>query len=82
MKSLILAGIILGLTVAASHAEDHSEARESARVRAVLFDSGHMAVGKIQDLMNNPAKAGKGFTPAVPCAPRQLVKSMEGDNDC
>ncbi|HSN03754.1 MAG TPA: DUF3365 domain-containing protein [Nitrospira sp.] len=65
MKSLILAGIIVGLTVAASLAEEQSEARETARLLAVLFDSGRVAVGKNQDLINDPAKGDKGFTPAV-----------------
>ena len=32
---------------------------------AVLFDSGRVAVGKNQDLINDPAKDDKGFTPAV-----------------
>ena len=61
----ILASLLLGIFTTMGYAADHDDAREAARLLAVLFDSGRVAVGKNQDLINDPAKGDKGFTPAV-----------------
>ena len=65
IQRVILTCILLGIPVSSSYAEEHSDEREAARLLAVLFDSGRVAVGKNQDLLNDPAKGDKGFTPAV-----------------
>lgn len=65
IKSLIMTCIVLCATVTSSYAEEHNESQETARLLAVLFDSGRVAVGRNQDLLNDPAKGEKGFTPSV-----------------
>ena len=65
IQRVILTCILLGIPVSSSYAEEHSDEREAARLLAVLFDSGRVAVGKNQDLINDPAKGDKGFTPAL-----------------
>ena len=44
-------------------AED--DVRESARLLAILLDSGRVAIGRNQELINDPDKGDKGFTPEV-----------------
>ena len=46
-------------------AERESEVRESARLLAVLLDSGRVAIGRNQELINDSTKGDKGFTPEV-----------------
>jgi uncharacterized protein DUF3365 len=67
IKSLIMmACILLSVTISfSSNGEERNEVREAARLLAVLFDSGRVAVAKNQDLLNDPTKGEKGFTPAV-----------------
>jgi general secretion pathway protein A len=65
IQRIIFASLLLGLSVTAGYAAEHNDAQEAARLLAVLFDSGRVAVGKNQDLINDPAKGDKGFTPAV-----------------
>lgn len=46
-------------------AKEESNVRESARLLAVLLDSGRVAIGRNQELINDPDKGDKGFTPEV-----------------
>ena len=45
--------------------EKEAEVRESGRLLAVLLDSGRVVIGQNQDLINDPEKGNKGFTPEV-----------------
>jgi general secretion pathway protein A len=44
-------------------AAGEDDVRESARLLAVLLDSGRVAIGRSQELINDPDKGDKGFTP-------------------
>ena len=58
--------VIVCLAGAASaHAGSDGEATETGRLLAILLDSGRVAVGLHQDLINDPAKGNKNFTPAL-----------------
>ena len=57
--------VILGSPALWVLAEGESEVRESARLLAVLLDSGRVAIGRNQELINDPTKADKGLTPEV-----------------
>jgi len=46
-------------------AAGEDDVRESARLLAVLLDSGRMAIGRNQELINDPDRGDKGFTPEV-----------------
>lgn len=66
------AGIILGVcaamlgaSVSFATAEQESEVREAGRLLAVLLDSGRVVIGRNQELINDPDKGDKGFTPGV-----------------
>ena len=50
---------------ASAYADDNGNATETGRLLAILLDSGRVAVGLHQDLINDPAKANKHFTPAA-----------------
>lgn len=63
IRTILMACILLGVPVTSSHAGEQADTQEAARLLAVLFDSGRVAVGKNQDLLNDPAKGDKGFTP-------------------
>jgi len=65
IRRLILTSLLLGIFATGGYAAEQNDAQEAARLLAVLFDSGRVAVGKNQDLINDPAKGDKGFTPAV-----------------
>lgn len=41
------------------------EATETARLLAILLDAGRVTIAKNQDLINDPARGDKGFTPDV-----------------
>lgn len=47
------------------HAEPREEASETARLLAILLDTGRVTVAKNQDLINDASKAAKGFTAVV-----------------
>lgn len=51
-------------TIAAADNID-SDLPETARLLAILLDSGRVAIGRNQDLINDPAEADKGFTPEL-----------------
>ncbi|MCC2643928.1 MAG: uncharacterized protein K0S45_4341, partial [Nitrospira sp.] len=55
----------LGSLVPYALSASETEARDSARLLAVLLDSGRVAIGQNQELINDPAKGDKGFTPEV-----------------
>ena len=65
--SLILAfsALFLGNPIPVATTEDEAQVRESARLLAVLLDSGRVAIARNQDLINDPTKGDKGFTPEV-----------------
>lgn len=46
-------------------AEDESGVRETARLLALLLDSGRVVIGRNQELINDPNQGEKGFTPDV-----------------
>jgi hypothetical protein len=50
---------------ASAHADSGDEVAETGRLLAILFDSGRVAVGLHQDVINDPATGNKNFTPAV-----------------
>ncbi|HLZ33234.1 MAG TPA: DUF3365 domain-containing protein [Nitrospira sp.] len=63
--SLVVIPILLSSPLSPAVAEKESDVRESARLLAVLLDSGRVAIGRNQDLINDPDKGDKGFTPDV-----------------
>lgn len=63
--TLMLCAAFLGSSFPLAVAEDESSVRESARLLAVLLDSGRVTIGRNQDLINDPDKGDKGFTPEV-----------------
>ena len=63
--ALLFCAAFLGSPVPWSAAEGESDVRESARLLAVLLDSGRVAIGRNQELINDPSKGDKGFTPDV-----------------
>ena len=62
---LMLCTAFLGGGFPLAVAEDESSVREAARLLAVLLDSGRVTIGRNQDLINDPDKGDKGFTPDV-----------------
>ena len=56
---------ILGAPFSSAVAEKESDIRESGRLLAVLLDSGRVVIGQNQELINDPDKGNKGFTPEV-----------------
>lgn len=44
---------------------ESQEAAETARLLAMLLDAGRLTVARNQDLINDPSKGDKGFTPEV-----------------
>ncbi|BCA56989.1 conserved exported protein of unknown function [Nitrospira sp. KM1] len=48
-----------------SFTAEQDEARETARLLAILLDAGRVTVANNQDLINDPTKADKGFTADV-----------------
>lgn len=65
IQRVIFAFLLVSMSATCGYAEVRNDAQETARLLALLFDSGRVAVGKNQDLLNDPAKGDKGFTPAV-----------------
>ncbi len=65
MKTLFPAIIFLSIMCTSSQAAEQEQARESSRLLAILFDCGRVVVGQNQELINDPSKGDKGFTPAV-----------------
>lgn len=63
--TLLFCAVFLSSPVPWAAAEGDPEVRESARLIAVLLDSGRVAIGRNQELINDPAKGDKGFTPEV-----------------
>ncbi len=63
MASLILATVMaLPVGSASGSVED---ATETARLLAILLDTGRVTVADYQDVINDPGKGDKGFTPDV-----------------
>ncbi|MCC2642061.1 MAG: uncharacterized protein K0S45_2474 [Nitrospira sp.] len=63
--TVVLCAIFLGTPYQLAVAEEESNVRESGRLLAVLLDSGRVAIGRNQDLINDPDKGDKGFTPEI-----------------
>lgn len=60
----LLFGIVLFVTpMAVTFAQDESTVRETARLLAILLDSGRVTVGNNQELINDPTQGDKHFTP-------------------
>ena len=53
--------------------ESEAELRETGRLLAILLDSGRVAIGRNQALLNDPSKGDKGFTPEVFAAQAMAV---------
>src|SRR5215472_4830714 len=62
---LVVCAVLLGDFFSLAGAEKEDEVRESGRLLAVLLDSGRVAIGRNQELINDPDKGDKGFTPEV-----------------
>lgn len=62
---LVIVLALLSGPVPAALADRESDARETGRLLAVLLDCGRVAIGQNQDLINDPDKGDKGFTPEV-----------------
>ena len=58
-------GLVTMLCLPAFVSESHTDVdiRETARLLAILVDSGRVTIGRNQDLINNPSATNKGFTP-------------------
>lgn len=61
---LAVAGVLL-LAARTDAGVSHVEAEETARLIAVLFDSGREVIDRNQTLIDDPHKGNKGFTPRV-----------------
>ena len=53
--------------------ESEAELRETGRLLAIFLDSGRVAIGRNQALLNDPSKGDKGFTPEVFAAQAMAV---------
>jgi Protein of unknown function (DUF3365) len=62
---MVLCAFLLGGIASWVGAAGEDDVRESARLLAVLLDSGRVAIGRNQELINDPGKGEKGFTPEV-----------------
>lgn len=62
---VVLSAFLLGSVAPWMVAAGEDDVRESARLLAVLLDSGRVAIGRNQELINDPGKGEKGFTPEV-----------------
>ncbi|HJT19194.1 MAG TPA: DUF3365 domain-containing protein [Nitrospira sp.] len=67
-----LLGVFTGISLlyasvvpSGSLTSESQEAVETARLLALLLDAGRLTVARNQDLINDPAKGDKGFTPEV-----------------
>ena len=56
---------MLGSPCFSAAEEIDAELRETGRLLAILLDSGRVAIGRNQSLLNDPSKGDKGFTPEV-----------------
>ena len=63
----------LGLPFFSAADEIEAELRETGRLLAILLDSGRVAIGRNQALLNDPSKGDKGFTPEVFAAQAMAV---------
>ena len=63
--TLVVCAGLLMTALPPAVAEQESDVRESGRLLAVLLDSGRVAIGRNQDLINDPDRGDKGFTPEV-----------------
>ncbi len=63
--SLLVCAASLGAPFSLAVAEKEADVRESGRLLAVLLDCGRVAIGRNQELINDPDKGDKGFTPEV-----------------
>ena len=65
-KIFIVVGLwSLAAPLFAAADEIEAELRETGRLLALLLDSGRVAIGRNQALLNDPSKGDKGFTPEV-----------------
>lgn len=60
-----LALVAAALLPPASATGQQEDAVETGRLLAILLDAGRVTIAKNQDLINDPLKADKGFTPEV-----------------
>ncbi|HEY6083883.1 MAG TPA: DUF3365 domain-containing protein [Nitrospira sp.] len=60
-----MALVALALSPSGSFTGQADEATETGRLLAIMLDAGRVTIAKNQDLINDPTKADKGFTPEV-----------------
>jgi hypothetical protein len=63
--TLVVCAASLGAPFSWAVAEQESDIRETGRLVAVLLDSGRVVIGRNQQLINDPDKGDKCFTPEV-----------------
>ena len=63
--TLVVCAVILGDFFSVAFADKEDDVRESGRLLPVLLDSDRVATGRNQELINDPDKGDKGFTPEV-----------------
>ena len=63
LRVLVLSVLLFINPLALTLAEDESTVRETARLLAILLDAGRVTIGNNQELINDPSKGDKHFTP-------------------
>jgi general secretion pathway protein A len=71
----------LGLPCFVVADESEADLRETGRLLAILLDSGRIAIGRNQALLNDPSKGDKGFTPEVFAAQAMAVFKERTSHD-
>jgi hypothetical protein len=67
--------LLMGLGIASTTARAGQDLVETGRLLAILLDSGRVAVGANQSLINDASKGDKGFTPEV--FEKQLIEKFK-----
>lgn len=66
--------LLAALSWGIAHSDSQSDAVESARLLALLFDAGRVTVGLNQDVINDPTPSGQAFTGAI--FERQVIEEF------
>ena len=80
---LALAGgiFLFAAPVSVTTAGDEPSVRETARLLAILLDSGRVTIGNNQELINDPTQGDKHFTPEVFAAQTRLLFKQRTGHD-
>lgn len=80
---LALAGgiFLFAAPVSVTTAGDEPSVRETARLLAILLDSGRVIIGNNQELINDPTQGDKHFTPEVFAAQTRLLFKQRTGHD-